>query len=199
MNRLNEPKFNGFIGQQSVTPLSVAFWWCGAGKRSDFGSSDPIKFRGSTWALFLVDHVHAEGLESATDVEAGAAADFDSGHDFGVGVVFVGEEQDASPFDGADIGFAFSGEVLELAALFFGQSYLVRFFWQATAYSLARRCTQDISRLKVFEIARKRIAPEGTPMRLRIQRDQKTLEITVVRERNTSVTSGHGCSRRALD
>ena len=48
--------------------------------------------------------------------------------------------------------------------------------------------TQDVSRLKVFEIARKRIGPEGTAMRLRIQRDQQTLEITVMRERNTPAT-----------
>jgi hypothetical protein len=58
--------------------------------------------------LLLVDHVQTKGLKSATDVEAGAAADFDSGHDFGVGVVFVREEQDASAFDGADAGGAFA-------------------------------------------------------------------------------------------
>ena len=141
MNRLNKFEFNSFIGQQSVAPSSVAFWWCSAGKRSNFGSSDAIKFGGSSGALLLVDHVHAEGLESATDVEAGAATDFNSGHDFGVGVVFVGEEQNASAFDGADVGCAFSGEVLELAALFFGQAYLVCFFWHAIAYPLVRRCT----------------------------------------------------------
>jgi hypothetical protein len=118
MDRLNESKFDSFIGQQSVAPSSETFGWCGAGKGGDFGSSDPIKFGDSTWALFLVDDVQADGLVSTTNVEAGAAADFDSGHDFGVGVVFVGEEQDASPFDGADTGCAFSGEVLELAALF---------------------------------------------------------------------------------
>jgi hypothetical protein len=147
MDCVNEPKFHGLIGEKSVAPLSVAFWWCGAGKSGDFGSSDPIKFGGSTWALFLVDHVHAEGLESATDVEAGAAANFDSGHDFCVGVVFVGEQQDASAFDGADAGCAFAGEVFELTALFFGQSYLVRFFWHVIAYSLLRRCTQIASAL----------------------------------------------------
>ena len=142
MNCIDKTKLHGFIGEQSVTPLSVAFWWRGAGERCDFGSSAAIKFRGSTGALFFKDHIHSEGLVSATDVEAGAAADFNSGHDFGVGVVFVGEEQDASAFDGADVGCAFSGEVLELAALFFGQSYLVCFFWHAIAYSLVRRCTQ---------------------------------------------------------
>jgi hypothetical protein len=52
------------------------------------------------------------------DVEAGAAADFNSGHDFCVGVVFLDEEQDSGSFDGADAGVAFAGEVFELAALF---------------------------------------------------------------------------------
>jgi hypothetical protein len=141
MDRFNETQFNGFIGQQSVTPLTVPFW-CGASQGSDFSSSDPIKFGGSTWALLLVDDVHAEGLKSATDVEAGAAADFDSGHDFCVGVVFVGEKQDASTFDGANTRCAFAGEVFELAALFFGQSYLVRFFCHVIAYPLVRRCTE---------------------------------------------------------
>jgi hypothetical protein len=85
------------------------------------------------------------GQESASDVEAGAAADFDSGHDFGVGVVFVGEQQDASAFDGADVGCAFSGEVFELVVLFFGQFDLVRFFWHVIAYSLVRRCTLELT------------------------------------------------------
>ena len=35
MDRFNETKFNSFIGKQSVTPLSVAFWWCGAGEGGD--------------------------------------------------------------------------------------------------------------------------------------------------------------------
>jgi hypothetical protein len=70
--------------------------------------------------LILVNHVQADSLKSATDVEAGAAADFDSGHNFCVGVVFVGEEQDASAFDRAHVRCAFSGEVFELGALFFG-------------------------------------------------------------------------------
>jgi hypothetical protein len=36
--------------------------------------------------------------------------------------------------------------VLELAALFFGQSYLVCFFWHVIAYSLVRRCTKYAKR-----------------------------------------------------
>jgi carboxyl-terminal processing protease len=47
---------------------------------------------------------------------------------------------------------------------------------------------QDVSNLKLREVARKRIGAAGTPMRLRIQRDQKTLEITVMRERIKLVT-----------
>ena len=142
MDCFNETKFDRFISKQSVTPLSVAFWWCGAGQGSYFGSSDSVEFGSATWTLFFKDHVQAEGLVAATNVEAGAAADFNTGHDFSIGVVFMGEEQDASAFDGADAGAAFAGEVFELAALLFGQSNLVRFFWHVIAYSLTRRCTE---------------------------------------------------------
>jgi hypothetical protein len=40
------------------------FGWCSTGQSSDFGSSYPIKFWGSIWALLLVDHVQSDGLEA---------------------------------------------------------------------------------------------------------------------------------------
>jgi hypothetical protein len=64
MDRFNESKFYSFVGQQSVTPLSVPFWWCGAGKSGDFGSSDSIKFGGSSGALLVMDDICAEGLRA---------------------------------------------------------------------------------------------------------------------------------------
>ena len=165
MDRFNETKFNSFIGKQSVTPLSVTFWWCGAGEGCDFGSSFTIKFGSATGALFFKDHVHAKGLVSATDVEAGAATDFNTGHDFSIGVVFMGEEQDASAFDGADTGCAFSGEVFELAVLFFGQSNLVRFFWHVIAYSLTRRCTKYVANARNDHMTGEKSQSQSIPAR----------------------------------
>jgi hypothetical protein len=128
MDRFNKAKFNGFIGQESVTPLSVPFWWCGASQSGDFGSSDSIKFGGSSGALLVMDDICAEGLKTTPDVEHGGFAHFNSSDDFGIEDAFVSEEQDSGAFDGADVGCAFSGEVLELCALFFAEFNWVDFF-----------------------------------------------------------------------